>query len=151
MYKRQVYANSVLQYLPADLRVDMLTRLRRALRPGGHFVCVFNTGGRFAGDVLPEFRRGYADWKLAELDRLGVPLPDSLDVFRQRTNEYTRELETREGAFSDPHLVDSMMEAAGLTVLRRDEIAMPLAAPIQKLVGRLSKVRFLTVARSPLP
>jgi SAM-dependent methyltransferase len=146
-----VYANSVLQFIPVDLRVNMLTRVRRSLRPGGHFVCVFNAGGRFAGEVLPEYRGRYADWLLAELDRLGVPLPDSLEMFRQRTNDYTRELETREGEFSNPQLVDSMMEAAGFAVLRRDQIAMPLAAPFQNLVGRLSKARFLTVARSPLP
>jgi hypothetical protein len=141
----------VLQYLPAGLRVETLRRVRRALRPGGHFVCVFNTGGRFAGKALPEFRKGYADWLLAELDRSGVALPDSRETIRRRTDEFTREMETREGAFGEPEVVDDMITEAGFAIVTRQQIAMPLAASFQTLVDKLSKRRFLTVARSPYP
>ena len=144
-----VYANSVLQFLPAGLRVEMLTRVRRALRPGGHFVCVFNAGSRFAGKVLAEYREGYAVWMLTELDRHGIHLPDARETIRRRTDDYTRELETREGAFGEPEVVDDMMKQAGFVILRRQQIAMPLTVPFKNLVDKLAKRRFLTVAQSP--
>ena len=111
---------------------------------------VYNTGGRFAGEILPEYRGGYAEWLLAELDRQNIPLPASREGFRKRVDDYTRELESREGAFESPDRVDSMMVAAGFTVNRRDQIDMPLALPFQDLVAKLSKRRFLAVAQSPI-
>ena len=144
-----VYANSVLQFIPAERRVDVLTRIRRALRPGGHLVYVFNAGGRVVGDVLPEYRGGYADWLLGELDRHGIPLPDSRETFRQRTDDYTHELETREGAFENPRIIDDMMKEAGFAIRSREQIDMPLADPFQNFVAKLSKRRFLSVAQSP--
>jgi hypothetical protein len=112
-------------------------------------VCVFNAGGRFAGEVLPEYRGGYADWLLTELDRRGIPLPDSRETIRRRTDDYTRELETREGAFGEPEVVDGMMREAGFSIMRREQIAMPLTTSFQNLVDKLSKRRFLTMAQSP--
>ena len=69
-----IYANSVLQFIPLAQCVDTLARMRRALRPGSHLVCVFNAGGRLAVDVLPEYRTNYAEWLLAELARRGISL-----------------------------------------------------------------------------
>src|SRR5262249_23235340 len=97
-----IYANSVLQFIPAERRVDVLARMKRALRPGGHLVCVFNAGGRIEGAVVPEYRGGYAEWLLAELERSGIALPDTRETIRRRTNDYTHDLQTREGAFAEP-------------------------------------------------
>lgn len=144
-----VYANSILQFIPAERRIDVLTRLRRSLRPGGHLVLVFNTGNRIPGAILPEYRAGYTDWVLAELDCQKIQLPDSREIFRQRIDDHAREREAREGAFDDPHVVDTMIEAAGFTIERREQLDMPLAQPYQHLVTKLMKRRFLTVARSP--
>ena len=140
-----VYANSILQFFPAERRIDVLTQLRRTLRPGGHLALVFNTGGG-----SPKYRSGYAEWVFAELDRQKIQLPDTHEIFRRRLDDCARELETREGVFHDPRVIDLMIEAAGFTIERREQLDMSLTPPLQALAEKLTKRRFLTVARSPM-
>lgn len=145
-----IYANEILQHFPNDRRVDLLARLRRALRPGGHLVCVFHTGGRIEGDVVSQYRAGYAAWLLAELQRNGVPLPDSRDRFQERANDCASGLETREGAFREPEIVDALMQEAGFLIQDRVPFAVPLSETYQAFFAKLGKRRFVTVAQSPL-
>jgi SAM-dependent methyltransferase len=144
-----IYANEVLQHFSKDERVGMLARMRRALRPGGHLVCVFHTGAHIEGDVVREYRTGYADWLLAELERIGIPLPDSAETFRQRANGCADGLRTREGTFEEPETVDGIMKAAGFVVVERTQFAMPLLERYQVFFARLGKRRFISVAQSP--
>jgi hypothetical protein len=99
---------------------------------------------------VPEYRGGYADWLLAELERNGIPLPDSRDTVRQRTNDYTHDLQTREGAFGEPEVIDDMMTKAGFVIISREQIDMPLNTSFKNFVAKLSKRRFLSVAQSPM-
>lgn len=145
-----IYANEILQHFPNDRRVDLLAHMRRALRPGGHLVCVFHTGGRIEGDVVSQYRAGYAAWLLAELERNGVPLPDSRDRFQQRANDCASGLETREGAFREPEIVDALMQEAGFLIKDRVPFAVPLSETYQAFFAKLGKRRFVTVAQSPL-
>jgi len=108
--------------------------------------------------ALPEWVRGrglamyvmvfFGTMTVAELDRQTIPLPTTREIFHHRLDDYARELETREGAFDDPLMVDAMIEAAGFTVARRDQLDMPLALPFQNFVTKLTKRRFLTIAQS---
>jgi SAM-dependent methyltransferase len=145
-----IYANSVLQLIAPAQWVDTLTRMRRALRPGGHLVCVFNAGGRLAGDVLPEYRSRYADWLLAELDRQGIPLPDTREAFHRLASDYSREREAREGIVGRAELIDDMMKTAGFVVRSREQIGMPLSSSYRNLVSKISKRRFLSLAQAPI-
>jgi SAM-dependent methyltransferase len=70
-----------LHYIPPDRRVDVLTRLRQALRPAGVFVLLFNTGSRVLGELSSEGRRSYATCVIEELQYLDVPLPEEREAF----------------------------------------------------------------------
>jgi SAM-dependent methyltransferase len=144
-----IYGNEILQHFTNDQRVDVLARMKQALRPGGHLVCVFHTGGRIEGDIVSEYRSGYADWLLTELERNEIPLPDSRDMFRQCANECASGLQTREGAFEEPEAVDRMMENAGFVVKDRTQFAMQLSESYQNFFAKLGKRRFLLVSQSP--
>jgi SAM-dependent methyltransferase len=144
-----VYANSVLPFIPAGRRSDLLTRMRQALRPGGHLLLVFNTGGRIASDTSRNYRSGQTDGAIAELDRRKIPLPDAREAFQLRTEHYVREMEAREGIFDDPNGVDAMIEAAGFTIERRDDLGIRQSAVYQDLDVQISKPHFLVIARSP--
>jgi SAM-dependent methyltransferase len=145
-----VYANSVLWYFPPEIQVDVLSRFRKALRPGGHLLHVFNTGGRATGEVLTEYRENYAGWVMDELDRQQIPLPDARETFKQRLDDCARALTTaREGTFGEPDAVDSLLRAAGFLIHGREELELPLAAPLRDVVSKLSKRRFITVAQVP--
>jgi SAM-dependent methyltransferase len=144
-----IYANEILQHFAKDQRLDLLARMRRALRPGGHLVCVFHTGSRIEGDVVSQYRAGYAAWLLTELERSGVPLPDSPDRFQERANDCASGLETREGAFGEPETVDALMNEAGFRIQDRVPFAVPLSETYQSFFAKLGKRRFVTVAQSP--
>jgi hypothetical protein len=135
-----VYANSILPFIPVEKRADVLVRLRQGLRPGGLLVLVFNATTRIAS---PAGRKSYADVMLAELDRKGIPLPDSVSSFRERVREYEQELYGRESEFNDAAAVDDLVRASGFVLKNRQELDVPLG--IQKFTPGLSKRRYLSV------
>ena len=146
-----VYANSLLQFIAEDRRVDVLARMRRALRPGGHLVSVDNTGARIEGEIAPGYHSGYADWLIAELERRGIPLPDTRDAIQQLATDYSHERLSREGAFAEPAIIDDLMTKAGFVMRSRELLTMPLTASYKSFVAKLAKRRFLAVAQSPIP
>jgi SAM-dependent methyltransferase len=144
-----IYANELIQYFPRERRVEMLARMRRALRPGGHLVCVFHTGDRIAGAAVPEYKTAYAGWLVTELERLGIPLPDSRDRFLQRANDCDYGGESRKGEFDAPEAMDALMQEAGFVVRQRTQFDVPLLPSYQDYFAKLGKRRFLSVAQSP--
>jgi hypothetical protein len=143
-----VYANSVLPFIPAGQRGDVLVRMRQALRPGGHLLLVFNTGGGVARDASRHYRSGQCDGAIAELDRLKIPLPDAREAFHQRMENYVREMEAREGVFDEPGAVERMIDAAGLAIVRRDDLGRRRSAVYRDLDAKMAKRHFLAIARS---
>jgi hypothetical protein len=120
--------------------------LRRALRADGLLVNLFNTGAPLSVEVLLEYRSGYAGWVLAELDRLGISVPESREKFSQRLGDYARELESREGAFDQPEQVLALHERAGFAVESCVETDLVMTAPFQQLIVKLTKRRHIIVA-----
>jgi SAM-dependent methyltransferase len=141
-----VLVHGTLHFIAADRRADVLARLRRALRPGGRLVLLFNTSRPIAGDLVPENRDGYADWVIEELDRRAIPLPEDRPGFRARLRAHAQERETREGAFGDAEDAWALLAGAGFSVRDRCEIGVTLAAPVQSFVAKISKRRFLAIA-----
>jgi hypothetical protein len=138
------FANSVLPFIPASKRIDVLVRLRQGLRPGGLLVLVYNAATSIAS---PAGRKSHADVMLAELDRKGIRLPDSVNAFRERICEYEQELYDREREFNDPTFVDNLVRASGFVLKNRQELDVPLG--IQKFTPGLSKRRYLSVWQTP--
>jgi SAM-dependent methyltransferase len=143
-----VLVHGTLHYVPADRRADVLARLRRALRPDGRLVLLFNVSFPVSGDSASENREAYADGVLAELDRMAVPVPEDRDAFRARLCLHAAQREGREGAFGGPEEVDGLLADAGFVVCDRIELGVTLAEPVKDLVAKIQKRRFLSIAKA---
>ncbi len=84
-----VVAHSLLQFIPADRRLDVLSRLRQSLLPGGRLVIVFRTSARIEGSLLQEYRESYSRHLIETLEKMNIVLPEGRDDFRRRVDEYS--------------------------------------------------------------
>jgi SAM-dependent methyltransferase len=142
-----IFANSLLPFIAPERRVEALSRLRRALRPDGRLINVFNVGARLEGEALSEYRARYSGWVIAELDRQRIPIPEARETFLRRLDDYARELESREGEFGRPEQLLALHERSGFDIISCAEIDMALALPWQQFVAKLAKRRYIVVAR----
>jgi SAM-dependent methyltransferase len=140
--------HGTLHYIPPDRRVDVLVRLRQALRPAGVLVLLFNTGSRVIGELSSEGRSYYATWVIEELRRVGVPLPEEREAFAARLCFHAENREHREGAFGRPEEVIELLARSGFDVRQWFEIGVKLANPVQGFVSKLSKRRFIAIAEA---
>jgi SAM-dependent methyltransferase len=141
-----VLVHGTLQFIAADYRADALVRMRRAIRPGGRLVLLFNTSRAVAGEFARESRAGYADWVIDELKRLDVALPDTEAAFRARLTAHARRREQREGAFAGAEGVESLLEAADFKIDSCTEINVKAASPVDSFHAKISKRRFMAIA-----
>lgn len=141
-----VFAHSFLQYVAADHRIEILSRLRRSLRAGGRLVLVFRTSARIEGKLLPEYREGYARHLIEQLEAVNIPLPEPLDAFRRRVEIYAEERRAREGAHTSREEVEHLIEAAGFTIQDLMRIDTTQSEPFRALAAKISKQRFLVIA-----
>src|SRR5204863_9578112 len=102
-----ILVHGTLHFIAADRRLKSLRRIASALRPGGRLVLLLNTSRTVAADSNQTAGAGYGGSVLAELARLGVPLPDTEAVMRERLDLHQRRRELREGAFADPVEVEA--------------------------------------------
>ena len=140
--------HQTLHYIPPDRRVDVLVRLRQALRPAGALVMMFNISNRLVGELASEGRNYYARWVIEELRRLGVPLPEEREAFAARLSIHAENREQREGAFSRPEEVQELLARSGFDMRQCFESGVKLANPMQDFVSKLSKRRFLVIAEA---
>jgi len=143
-----VLVHQTLHYISSDRQVDVLARLRRALRPAGVLVMLFNIGNRLVGELASEGRRDYAKWVIEELQRVGVPLPEEHAAFAARLTIHAENRENREGAFNRPEEVYELLARSGFDVRQCFESGVKLANPMQGFVSKLSKRRFLAIAEA---
>jgi SAM-dependent methyltransferase len=143
-----VLAHSVLQFIPAERRVDVLARLRRALRPGGRLLLNFRTGGRIEGGLLPEYRERYPRHLIEQLEAAGVALPEPREAFHQRVADYSEERRPRQGAHFSRADVEQLIDAAGFRIDDVMSVESPRSAPFRELTAKIGKQRFLAIARA---
>lgn len=141
-----VLVHGTLQFIAADRRPDALARIRRAIRPGGRLVLLFNTSRPVAAEDAEQIRADYANSVLDELKRLDVPLPDTEVAMRGRLYAHARRRELREGAFAEPHDVVRALHAAGFEVGSCIELDVKIASSVRGFVSKISKRRFMAVA-----
>jgi SAM-dependent methyltransferase len=141
-----VLVYGTLHFLAPDRRADVLARMRRSLRRDGRLVLRVNASRRIEGDLTEEGRDGYADWVPEELNRIGVPLPEPLEAFRERLRLHAMSREHREGAFGTPAEIQALLAQAGLVTREWLELGVKLNAPVQEFVAKTGKRRFLMIA-----
>jgi SAM-dependent methyltransferase len=142
-----VLVHGTLQFISAANRGEMLLRLRRALRPSGRLILLFNTSRPVPSEIAADSRAEYASGVLDELKRLEVPLPDTEATMRRRLEAHARQREVREGAFSGPEAVEALLQTAGLRLERCTPVAVNIARPMDSLISTISKRRFMALAQ----
>ncbi len=141
-----VLMHGTLNFIAADRHAQVLRRIRRAVRPGGRFLLLFNTSRQPAAGRALETRAEYADFILGELKRLGIPLPDREPAMRERLVARAQQREGRDAQFSNPDEVASQVKAAGFNVLSCGATGTALAQPADALLAQFSKRRFTLIA-----
>lgn len=139
-----VLVHGTLHFIASERRIEAVTRIQHAIRPGGRLVLLFNTSPPMA--VKKETRTDYASLVLAELKRVGVPLPDTEAVMRERLNAHQGRRELREGAFAEPREIEWLLDAAGFNLISCTRVDFNVAAPLDTLITKASKRRFMAVA-----
>jgi hypothetical protein len=142
-----VFTHSILQFIGDDRQLDVLQRLRRGLRLNGRLVIVFRTSERIEESLMPEYRENYPKRLLDQLDEMNIPLPEPRDAFRRRVQMYAAERLQREGAHADSSQVEKLINAAGFALQSITAIRSELSAPFRAFTDKISKRRFLAVAR----
>jgi SAM-dependent methyltransferase len=143
-----VLVYGTLHFIAPDRRAEVLARMRRALRADGRLVLRVNASRRIEGDLTEEGRDGYADWVPEELSRIGVPLPEPLEAFRERLRLHAMSREHREGAFGNPEEIRALLAGAGLVASEWLELGVKLSTPVQEFVAKTGKRRFLAITES---
>jgi SAM-dependent methyltransferase len=141
-----VLVHGTLHFISADRRVEALTRMQRAIRAGGGLVLFFNTSRPIAAEIVRETGADYGSLVLAELKRLDVQLPDTETVMRERLNAHQQRRELREGAFTEPHDVELLLDAAGFSVNSCMRVDVNVASPVDTFITKISKRRFMAIA-----
>jgi SAM-dependent methyltransferase len=141
-----VFAYGTLHFIDPDRRIDVLSRMHRALRPGGRLVLRANAGRRIEGELTRRGREGYPAWVPEELARRGVPLPEPAEAFRDRLRRHAASRENREGAFGAPGEIKSALALSGFTICDWREVGVALNAPVADFQAKTGKRRYLVVA-----
>jgi SAM-dependent methyltransferase len=139
-----VLVHGTLHFIAADRRIEALTRVQQALRPGGRLVLLFNTSPPVA--AAARTKTDYGSLVLTELKRLRVPLPDTETAMLGRLNAHQHRRELREGAFAGPEEIERLLKSAGLNLISCARIDVNVSTPIDTFVTKLSKRRFLALA-----
>jgi len=142
-----VLVHGTLHFISTDGRLDVLTRIRRALRSEGRVILMFNTSKRSTVNINDNFHIGYAEAVLSELKRLRIALPDNEMTIRDRLVAHSRRRQLREGAFSEPADAERLVNTAGFKVVSCTQVGVKLAGPAQNFVSHISKRRFMLVAK----
>jgi SAM-dependent methyltransferase len=142
-----VLVHGTLHFISAGGRLGALTRIRRALRPGGRLVLMFNTSKPSTVDIDDNFHTGYAKTVLSELRRLHIALPDNEATIRKRLSDHSRRRQLREGAFAEPADAELLLKTAGFKLVSCTQVGVKLAGPAQNFVSHISKRRFMLIAK----
>jgi SAM-dependent methyltransferase len=141
-----VLMHGTLNFISADRQPEVLARLRRAIRPGGRLVLLFNTSRPIAAKIADENHADYVEFVLRELKRLDVPLPDSEAVMRDRLNARAHQRELRDRSFGEPREVETLLNDAGFSVRSCTRLGVELAGPVDSLLAGFSKQRHMLIA-----
>jgi SAM-dependent methyltransferase len=141
-----ILVHFTLHHIPDQDRADVLARLAHALRPSGRLLLLFHTSRSVEPDLGLESSEDFADWAIEELERIPVALPQAREAFRARLRARAQDHAERQGAFREPEDVDALLAGAGLRPCERHEIGLKRAHPMQDLIEKIKRRRFLVIA-----
>jgi SAM-dependent methyltransferase len=141
-----ILVHFTLHHISNERRADVLARLCRALRRSGRLLLSFHTSGRVEPDLESESSNQFADWVIEELERIPVSLPEVREAFRARLRARAQNHAERQGAFSELEDFNALLAGAGLNASERFEIGLKRVNPVQDLIEKIKRRRFLIIA-----
>jgi hypothetical protein len=142
-----VFVHMLLQFIPANRHLDVLSRMRRSLCSDGRLVLVFRTSARIEGSLVPEYRRDYPIHLIEQLEARNVVLPESREAFRRRIEVYFEERRGREGAHANRTEVEELIKAAGFEIEDLTPIEATMSEPFHQFAASFGLQRFMVIAR----
>lgn len=140
-----VLAHSILPFISAERRVQVLRRLRRCLHNDGRLVLRFRARGPSDSADLIAYRSFVPGHLLERLARMGVPLPEPRQAFLDRLDSYVQERHARDVEVSLTD-VEQLLDAAGFAMASLTQLSSHGPAPFQQMAASALKRRFLAVA-----
>jgi SAM-dependent methyltransferase len=142
-----VFAHALLQFIPSEFRVDVLSRIRLSLRPDGRLLIAFRTSSKVEGVLLHEYRENYRQNVVEQLECRNVELPEPREEFYRRLEEYSEERRKREGVHQSYEEVEALLKAASLEIEKVYRIESDQSDPFRRFAAKIHKKRYLTIAR----
>jgi SAM-dependent methyltransferase len=142
-----VFVHNLLQFIPPTRHLDVLSRMRRSMRPGGRLVIVFRTSTRVDTNLATEYVDSHAARLIEHLESLRIPLPAPQDIFRRHAERFFEERRAREGAHVDCKGVEDLIATAGFEMEEVTPFEVERSESFRQLAAKVGKQRFLAVAR----
>jgi len=142
-----VFVHMLLQFIRSDQQLEVLSRMRRSLRPDGRLVLAFRTSDHIEDAFVPDYRRGYAEHLIEQLDARKIPLPEPRDVFGRRIEIYAEQRRGRVGTHGSREEVEQLIETAGFAIEELIPIEGVISEPFRQFGSRIGLQRFLVKAK----
>jgi len=142
-----VFAHALLQFIPSEFRIDVVSRIRRSLRPDGRLLLAFRTSSHIEGALLHEYKESYRKNIIEQLESRNVELPEPRKEFYRRLEEYSEERRKREGAHQSYEEVEGLLKVAGFEIENINPIESEQSEPFRRFAAKIQKKRFLAIAR----
>jgi len=141
------FAHALLQFIPSEFRMDVITRIRQSLRPNGRLLIAFRTSSHIEGALLHEYQDSYRKNIIEQLESRNVELPEPRKEFYRRLEEYSEERRKREGAHQSYEEVEELLKAAGFEIESINPIESEQSDPFRRFAAKIQKKRFVAIAR----
>jgi SAM-dependent methyltransferase len=141
-----IFIHMLLQFIPLDRHLDILLRIRKALKPEGRLVLVFRTRPRLVDKFGDEHRYDFSRRLIQELEARNIPLPEPRESFQRDLEMYFEERRAREQTHAARADVEQLATDAGFDIEEIEPIDSTIAKPFVQLAARRGLQRFLMVA-----
>lgn len=142
-----VLAHALLQFIPSESHIEVVSRMRRSLRADGRLLIAFRTSSHITGSLLHEYQDSYRKNVIEQLESINVELPQPHGEFYRRLGEYSEERRNREGAHQSCEEVEALLKAAGFEIESINRIESVQSAPFRRFAAKIYKKRYLAIAR----
>jgi len=141
-----VLAHTTLTFIVPERRLEAMTRLRRALRPGGKLILRFRTRGDVEAAHLSTYRSTVPSRLIEQLDSMRLPLPESREALQRRVETYAAERHAREASEPEYAEVEKLLDRAGFDIEAIVPVASDHSASFEKASAALSSRLFVATA-----
>ncbi|WP_340644187.1 class I SAM-dependent methyltransferase [Phenylobacterium sp.] len=140
-----IVSHSMLPHVPAELRIEVLKRLRRALAPRGRLVFVARTFQAAVRDSAAEEKAAWAQQTFSRVASSGIPMPASLAEIEALIHRYSVKRRAPPWDLATPEAIADLLTLGDFEVM---EIVKMADRTHETAVGQArAKESYLFIAR----